>query len=253
MTYDEIGEPGADFYPFEPEPVAGFTTVLHDDDRPGDGIGNSGYGLRAGYLKGGWDGSVFLWSAPDRYPVFERTLTLVPTPTIAYRPIHERVHQAGGTLVKDLGPAVIKVEAVYTNGQLFATASPAEADGLVRRDQLDWIGSLEFSFAEETRLNVQFGQSRAFDHEAGMLRDDVANAASLLLSTRMFHPKVEPEMLWVTSLDETDWNLQARVTWEFRPNWRLGGGVDTFHGSSDGNFGRFDDQDRIYGEVRYDF
>jgi hypothetical protein len=253
MTYDEIGKPGADFYPFDPDPVAGFTTVLHDDDRPGDGIGNSGYGLRASYLKGGWDGSLFFWSAPDRYPVFEREVSLAPVPTIGYRPIHERVHQVGGTLAKDLGPAVVKVEAVYTNGQLFETASVSEADGLVRRDQLDWVGSLEFSFQDDTRLNVQLGQSRVFDHAPEMLREDVANAASLLVSTRTFHPKVEPELLWVTSLDETDWSLQARVTWEFQPNWRLVGGVDSFNGPSDGLFGRFDDQDRVYGEVRYDF
>ncbi len=51
----------------------------------------------------------------------------------------------------------------------------------------------------------------------------------------------------------TDWNLQARVTWEFQPNWRLVGGVDAFNGPRDGLFGRFDDQDRVYGEVRYDF
>jgi hypothetical protein len=253
MTYDEIGEPGSDFYPFEPESVPGFRNTIRSEDFPGNGIGKSGYGVRAGYLKGGWDGSLFFWSAPDRYPVFEREVTLAPTPTIAYRPIHERVHQVGGTLAKDLGPAVVKLEAVYTRDQLFETASVTEGDGLVRSDQLDWIGSLEFSFPEETRLNLQFGQSRVFDHEPGMLREDVTNAASVLLSTRVFHPKVEPELLWVTSLDETDWNLQARVTWEFQPNWRLIGGVDAFNGPRDGLFGRFDDKDRVYGEVRYDF
>jgi hypothetical protein len=249
MTYDEIGKPGADFYPFRVGPDA----VILNEDKPDNDLGHSGYGLRASYLKNGWDGSLFAWSAMDHYPVFERSLSLGPSPVVAYRPIHERIHQYGGTLAKDLGPAVVKAEAVYTHGQLYETTALDEMDGLVRGDELAWIASAEFVFQDETRLNFQFVHNRYFDHERGFFVDDVEDGVSVYLSTRAFHPKVEPELLYITSLNRTDWNLQARVTWEFRPNWRVAGGVDVFNGSAEGFMGRFDAQDRVYGELRYDF
>jgi hypothetical protein len=253
MTYDEIGKPGADFYPFRPDPVPGFRTDFLNEKRPDSDLDNSGYGLRANYLTHGWDGALFFWSSPDRYPVFERSVSLGPAPTIAYRPVHERIHQYGGTLAKDIGPAVIKAEAVYTNGQLYETSARDEADGLVRGDELAWIVSAELAFQEDTRLNFQFIQNRYFDQEAGFLVDDVEDGVSVYLSTRALHPKVESQLLYITSLNRTDWNLQARLTWEFRPYWRLAGGVDVFNGPGEGFFGRFDAQDRVYTELRYDF
>ena len=253
MTYDEIGKPGADFYPFQPGETPGFTTTIRDERFPDEDLGNSGYGLRANYLTGGWDASLFFWSSPDRFPVFKRSVSLAPTPTIAYRPIHERIHQYGGTVAKDLGPFVVKGEAIYTRGQLYETADPGESDGLLRSDALDWIASVEFAFENETRLNLQYIQARVFDREPGMVQDALTSVATVLLSTKAFHPKVAPEILYATALGDTDWNLQGRVTWAFQPNWSLVGGVDVFGGGSDGYFGRFEHQDRVYGEVWYRF
>ena len=245
MTYDEIGKPGADFYPFQVGPGV----RILDERFPDDDLGHSGYGLRANYLTDGWDTSLFFWSSPDRFPVFER----VSGPGLAYRPIHERIHQYGGTVAKDLGPFVVKGEAIYTRGQLYETSDPADSNGLLRSDALDWIASVEFAFEHETRLNLQYIQARVLDRRPGVFQDALTNVATVLLSTKAFHPKVEPELLYATALGDTDWNLQARVTWEFQPNWSLVGGVDVFGGGSGGYFGRFEDQDRVYGEVWYRF
>ena len=72
-------------------------------------------------------------------------------------------------------------------------------------------------------------------------------------NTAVYLARAGVEVAYATALGDTDWNLQARVTWEFQPNWSLVGGVDVFGGGSGGYFGRFEDQDRVYGEVWYRF
>jgi hypothetical protein len=249
MTYDDIGKPGAEFYPFNPPPVPGFQTVIAKEDKP-TGIDDSAYGARLSWLQGGWDVSGFYYTANDPSAAFSRQTSPV---IITYQPIHDRIHQLGATLGKDLGPMVLKAEAVYTRDKLFTTTDPLDADSLVRQDFLDYIVGLEWSFPQETRFNVQLFQRWFPDHDAGILPDETESGVSLLLSTQALHPRLEPEVFLIRSLNRNDWLAQFKLTWKLDGNWRLAAGVDIFDGPAEGLFGAFDDRDRVYTEVRYSF
>ncbi len=43
------------------------------------------------------------------------------------------------------------------------------------------------------------------------------------------------------------------LRWNFRTDWQLRFGIDVFKGPPLGLFGQFNDRDRVYTEVRYDF
>lgn len=252
MSYDNIGKPGAEFYPFNPPAVAGFQTVIAAEKQP-VGLGDTAYGARLSYLKGGWDVSGFYYTANDPSAAFSRQIELLPTPTITYQPIHKRIHQLGATLGKDLGPMVLKAEAIYTKDKLFSTTSATAADGLVKQNTLDYIVGLEWSFPQETRFNVQFFQRWFPNHNAGIVPDKFESGISLLLSTQALHPRLEPKLLLVRSLNRDDWSAQFKLTWKLDGNWRLAAGVDIFEGPATGLFGAFDNKDRVYTEVRYSF
>src|SRR5574340_1827936 len=64
MTYDDIGKPGAEFYPFTPPDVPGFQTVIAKEKKPA-GLDDSAYGARLSWLKGGWDVSGFYYATND--------------------------------------------------------------------------------------------------------------------------------------------------------------------------------------------
>jgi hypothetical protein len=249
MTYDDIGKPGAEFYPFTPPALPGLQTVIAKEEKP-HGLDDSAYGVRFSWLQGGWDVAGFYYTANDPSVSFSRQTTAA---TITYQPIHDRIHQLGATLGKDLGPMVLKAEAVYTRDRLFYTAAPLDADGLVRQDFLDYIVGLEWSFPQETRFNVQFFQRWFPDHDADIMPDEVESGVSLLLSTQALHPKLEPEVLLVRSLERNDWSGQFKLSWRLDGNWRLAAGADIFEGPADGLFGMFDDKDRVYTELRYTF
>jgi hypothetical protein len=249
MTYDDIGKPGAEFFPFRPPAVPGFDTVIAKERQP-TGLDESGFGLRLSWLKNGWDMAGFYYSANDAAAAFSRQINGT---TITYTPIHERIHQLGGTVGKDLGPLVLKGEAVYTMDRLFTTIDPLDTDGLVEQNVLDYVVSLEWAFPEETRLNVQFFQRWFPDYDSGLVPDSTESGVSLLVSTQALHPRLEPELLLASSLNRTDWSAQLKVSWRLDGNWRLAAGVDIFQGPADGLFGQYDDNDRVYTEVRYTF
>lgn len=249
MTYDDIGKPGAEFYPFNPPAIPGFQTIIAKEKKP-TGLDEAAYGARLSWIKNGWDVSGFYYTANDPAAAFSRQTSLT---TITYLPIHQRIHQLGATLGKDLGPMVLKGEAVYTRDKLLNTLDPADADGLVKQNTFDYIVGLEWSFPQETRFNVQFFQRWFPNHNAGIVPDKTESGMSLLFSTQALHPKLEPEILLVSSLNRNDWSAQFKLTWKIDGNWRLATGVDIFEGPANGLFGTFDDKDRVYTEVRYSF
>lgn len=254
MTYDEIGAPGDDYFPFVPPPVPGFQTLVRDDRRPGDELSNSGYGLRANYLKNGWDGSVFYYTAMGLTPAFGREVrATAPLPTLFFRPEYTREYQVGGTVAKDFGRAVFKAEAVYVQNRLFETGTLTDVDGIVKQDLVNYVVGLDFSFPEDTLLHLEAFQYRFFDHDQGIVFDRVETGFTFLARTRYLHPDVEAEALYVTSVNRTDSMLQAKLTWEFAPNWRVVGGTDVFFGDSPYLFGRFSATDRVYTEIRRSF
>ncbi len=253
MTYNDIGKVGSEFFPFNPEPVPGFTTVIKNDQRPNNTLENTAYGLRLSYLYAGWDASVFYYSGLDLSPAFARNVVLAPVPTVRYESLHKRIHQVGSTLAKDFGPFVLKGEAIYTVDQPFSVTRLTDSDGLVSQDFLDYVLGLDFSFLDDTRLNLQFFQRWFSHHDRDMIPEELESGVSALVSTRYFHPKVEPELLLIHSLNRSDWNVQAKVTWEFQRNWRMVVGADVFGGPPTGLFGQFGAKDRVYAEFRYSF
>jgi hypothetical protein len=148
---------------------------------------------------------------------------------------------------------VLKAEAVYTKDKLFGTFNPADADGLVKQNMLDYIVGLEWSFPQETRFNVQLFQRWLPNHDVSIMSGKTESGISLLLSTQALHPKLEPKMLLVRSLNRYDWFAQFKLTWKLDGNWRLAAGADIFEGPATGMFGQFDNRDRVYTEVRYSF
>lgn len=251
-SFDEIGKPGADFYPF-PMPGPG-GLVVGGEDRPARKLANSNYGLRLSTLKNGWDVSGFYYHSLDVSPTFHRqeTIGAPAAPVFVYQARHDPIDQYGGTLAKDLGTAVLKAEAVYTRGRQFNVARLEPADGLVGLRTLDYALGLDFSLPAETRLNVQYFERVYTDYDPGILQSRRESGVALLLNGKPA-PKVEAQVMLIHSLNRSDWLFRPRVAWNFERNWRLMVGIDVFGGPPNGLFGRFDNNDRVYAEVRYSF
>ena len=251
-TYDRIGKPGSDFYPFTVPPPPGFANVIQSEREP-HRLSDSSYGLRASYLVGGWDLAAFYYGSTDANATFFRSVTLAPTPVVRYQPDHERIHQTGMTVSKDTGSFVLKGEAIYTWDRYFNVKRVNDANGVVRQNFLDYILSAEIPLPMESRVNLQFFQRLFTDHDRNIIPSSVESGASFFASTKLFNDKVEPELLVIHSLNRLDWMARLKINWSFAKNWRAVAGTAFHGGPAQGLFGRFDKQDRVIAELRYSF
>ncbi len=250
-SFDEIGKPGADFYPY-PIPGPGGTVILNED-LPSRKLANSNYGLRLSMLNSGWDVSGFYYHSLDAEASFYRQVTVpITTPVFIYRPRHDPIDQLGATMTRDLDWAVLKGEAVYTDGRRFNVTRLSQADGLVRQNTFDYALGLDISLPAETRLNLQFFQRLYTDHDPDTLQDKVESGASVLVNGKLGQD-IEGQLLLISSLNRSDRLIRPRLAWNIQQNWRLMVGADVFHGPATGLFGRYDNKDRLYTELRYSF
>ena len=249
-SYDLIGKPGAEFYPYQLQPP-GVGVLYRNEVRPTRNLNNTNYGLRLSTLQNGWDVSGFAYSSMDISATFYRDALSLPG-TFIYEARHDRINQFGSTLAKDFGSFVLKGEAVYTRGRKFSVLRADDADGLAPQNTLDWALGLDFTLPVDTRFNVQFFQRAYFNHDPDLISDKLENGYSLLLNHK-FNDRLEAQAMFISSLNRTDWLFRPRMTWNFERNWRLAVGADIFKGPALGLFGQYDTRDRVYSEVRYSF
>ena len=251
-TIDEIGEFGGEYFPFNVEAPPGFVQRFLKEKKPGSFGDDYAAGSRVSYLKDGWDVALFYHTTPDHSAAFSREISLAPLPTVTYRGIHPRIHQFGATLAKDVGPTVVKAEAVYTKDRLATVTDPLDVDGLIVTNELRYLLGVDWNIDEHT-FNAQFFQTWFQHHRSTMLVDEVESGISLLFRTTAIHPDVEPEILWVRSLNRNEWLLEAKITWKFRPDWTWSVGTDVVEGPKASFLGEFDATDRVYSELRFSF
>jgi hypothetical protein len=254
MTYDRIGVPGGDYYPSPPPPPAGSNQVILDERIPPHTLANGSYGARVSFLAGGFDTAFFYYDSVDVSPAFSRTILPGLVPTFVYTPDHARIRQGGLTVAKDLGPVVLKTEAIYTTGRRLPVTRLSDADGLVAQNMVDAVVAVEYPFAQGARANVQLFTRGIFDRDPDLFAAPAFDpGASVDVSAKAFDDRLEAEILGVTSFKDQGWMTRFHLLWSFDKNLRLGIGADAFGGPQTGFFGRYKQSKRYIGEFRYSF
>jgi hypothetical protein len=253
QTFDLIGKPGGDFYPVPlPSPTPQSVAALFPNPvAPARNLSNSSYGVRGNTLVNGWDMAAFYYRSFASEPTFYRTTPPGGTPEFA--PRYDRIWQAGATVNKDLGAVVAHGELVYAQGQRFATTEADAPDGVVARNTLDWIASVDVPFTEsDGRLNLQVFQRHYFNGGQDAVALKSGNFGASVLLTGKINSAFEPQVLWVQTFNGGGGLVRPRLNWFPVKNMTVGFGVDIFTGPSDGYFGRYNNRDRIYTELRFD-
>lgn len=234
-SFDRIGKPGADFYPF---PLPPGTRVR--DERPDPDPGDGNWGLRVARLVAGWDLAAFYYNSRDVAPTLYRS---AQAPTFELR--HDRIRQVGATMSKDLGALVLKGEAVHTRGRRFLTADL----GLRGSDTLEYVVGVDIPVEDVWRVNLQHYARLLYSDDASIPTDRYETGLTLLVN-RKFGDDFEAEVLVVSGLNRPDYMLRPKLVWNISREWRGQFGADIFGGSDKGLFGRFDERDRVYVELR---
>ena len=243
-SYDDIGRPGAEFYPF---PVTDGVRI-NGEEKPTNRLGNMNWGLRASALVNGWDFSGFYYRSTDVQQTFYRS-SVSP---LTFTPKHERIRQIGATFSKDFGQFVLKGEAVHTHGRKFNSDDPLASDGLVESGTAEYVIGVDVPVGTQWRFNAQYFGRTFFDHDDGMFWDEHEQGVTLLVNHTL-RSDLEAEVLVVAGLNHSDYMVRPKLVWQVSPEWKATTGVDVFGGDEMSFFGRYDDKDRVYAEVKRSF
>jgi hypothetical protein len=254
LQFDKLGVSGSEFY--TPPPIPTVTTPFYafDPTKVPSKIDNSNIGGRLSYLfDNGLDVSAFYYHTWTHAPVYFRTI--LNNGLYLYYPEYRRLDMIGGTFAKEVNGIVFKGECVFNKSDYLPVFDVTDLDGIVRRDNLNYLLGVDYTFRGGIETNLQFMQRVVFDYTNTLINERaVSNSFAFRIAKSFMDGKLEPEFLMVTSLGNLDMMLRPKCVWRATDSWRLRFGTDIFLGSSPmGFFGRYDDRSRVYLDTLYKF
>ncbi len=256
--FNELGAPGSEFELKGPPMPEGMPVYSEKLEKPAKKLKNHEFGFRVSRFLEEWglDISAFGFYGYDYFPTVFRAINIDPatsTPVVALKTRYERLPIFGATFSKDINDIILKGEFVYNKGKYFSVDDSTDSDGAVKKDFLDYIIGVDYAFFGKIDFNFQFMQRIVFNHDDKMVDGKVNSSASVWLKTGFLDNRLEPEVLFVFGLDKNDYLLRPKINYKISERWQVAAGADIFGGKPAGNFGRFDDKDRIYAELKYVF
>ena len=209
-------------------------------------------GARLSMLIDGWDGSLISYDESDKTPVFfqRRVAQVPPRPdVIVLEPRHPRVHIVGATLAKGLEPIVLRSEVAMTIGKRYETTDPRDRDGVVRRDTLDYLIGVDYTFFSTVDAALQLSQKilagPATNLTRGGVEDQVTTSAAIRLGTGFFDNTLNPSLLFVVNANRADYRLSPRIEYLVTGAVTLAVAAEIFEGPRRTLYGQFDRNDRV--------
>jgi hypothetical protein len=248
---NKLPRQGAEFQ-FAPIPYRFRNPVVRLPDEADEfSVARSEGGARLSALLGGWDTSFIYYDQADKSPVFyQRRVPQPPAPdVIVLEPRHPRVHVVGATLGKSIEPVVVRGEAALTIGKRYATTDLRDADGVVRRDTLDYLVGVDHTFFERVDAALQvsqkvlLGSARHVNYNA--VEAQVTTSIALRLTMGFLDNTLNPSATVVVNANRADFRLSPRLEWLASGSLTMTLGADLFAGGKHTLYGQFNDADRV--------
>ena len=256
--FNEFGKKGSEFDFSESIYAQNADVIMNEPEKPANSFDNSELGFRVSKLLRGWDLSVFYLYDYYNFPVNYRYISLNPIGsvhpvTITYQPEYKRMHRFGHTFSKEYMDAVFKGELIYNYKMYISSLNPSDFDGILKTDTFKCLLGIDYTFFNSLETNFQFMQEFIMDYQTDMAPKQYTTSFSIWMKTGFFEDKIEPELFFVSSLNYRDSLCRMKITCNYNNSLKFILGMDLFFGQVDGNFGIFDDNDRFFVEIRYNF
>ena len=221
------------------------------DDADEFSLERSEGGARLSVLREGWDVALIYYDQADKSPVFfQRRVPQPPAPdVIVLEPRHPRLHVIGATLGKSLDDVVVRSEVAVTVGKRYETIDPLDHDGVVRRDTIDYLIGVDYTFLGALDTSLQVSQKILTGSAANLTRPGVAGVATtsvaLRVATGFLDNTLNPTVLAVVGADRGDLRVSPRLDWLATGSLTVSIGADIFEGPRRTLYGQFDRNDRV--------
>jgi len=232
-----------------PSPPAGIRIIPLAMEEPNWSPSNTEYGFAWRSNLAGWDVSLNYFYGWNEFPNIFRQLTGT---TLLIQTRHLRMHTLGGSFANAFGPFVLRGEIAVNLGEGIDTPGLTFADSVVRRTTLNGALALDWT-RSNWAIEVQVFERRIVNAPAENPGETLSfDFVTLRVATDFMNEKLKPEILILTDRDDGGLLFRPKVSYEFTDHWIGTMGGDFFTGSN-GIFGQFTLNNRIYAEAEFSF
>jgi hypothetical protein len=163
-------------------------------------------------------------------------------------PVIDRVHTLGTTVSKAFEQLVVRADSIVNLGQPYAEVVAADLVVPQKRTEVQSIVGADWT----TRDQTTFGAQLHGEWTAGRTQE----WASIMMGRKWLSDKVDTSVFAFRGLDNDDFWVQPKLTWNVNTRFSASLRVDLVGGAAateDGVFSAFRDQDRFFTWVSYRF
>ena len=249
--HNRLPKRGAEFQ-FARIPYRFRNPVVRLPDNPDEfSLARSEGGARLSILREGWDVALIYYDQADKTPVlFQRRVSQPPAPDIVVlEPRHPRLHVVGATLGKSIDEVVVRAEVAATIGKRYETIDPLDHDGVVRRDTIEYLIGVDYTFFGSLDTALQVSQKILTGSSTNITRAGVegvvTTSVALRIATGFLDNTLNPTVLVVVGADRADLRVSPRLDWLVSGSVTVSVGADIFEGPKQTLYGQFDRNDRV--------
>jgi hypothetical protein len=231
-------------------PVASAGTVLaiQAGDEPGWRPSDTEAGLAWRSNIAGWDLSLNWFYGWKDSPNMQKSQS---PGVLALTPVYQRMNTVGGSFSNAFGAFVLRGEMAVNIGEGINKTGTTPATSIGRETTVNAAIGLDYT-KNNWRISPQFFIRYLPGWDNNVAEDQASGFVSLMISTDYLNEKLKPEVIGLYDWADGSWMLRPKVSYEFSDQITARFGGDLF-GGSNGFFGQFDKNDRLYTEVEYTF
>jgi hypothetical protein len=235
-------------------PSYSFPATINPEEEVETNFGNSELFGKYSYLGSFMDFELlggYFWDDDQTLHITDRTFSGSELISMTLTPRHRRLALAGGTFSTAISGIVIRGEAGYYFGKSFNTNEPADVDGVVQKDFINYVVGVDFSLLD-INMNFQFIQKLILNYDEQIVHDRFDNLLTLLIYRDLLREAVHAELFAYVGINNPDALLRPKLSYELADGFSIDFGGNIFLGNR-GQFGQYNDNDMIFTKVTYSF
>ncbi len=233
IRFNKMPPLGSDFYPL---PMA-----MPNEEIPTD----TEYGLAANGIFSGWDLSLYWASLYDDDP---HTVIVAGTPELQ----HARINMAGSAINVAIDNWLLKGEAAHLTGLSYMTLPNDEFN------RTDSLLGLEYSGFRDTTLSLEVANRRIHRYDITLLNDGIKEdewQTAVRYNGDFMHARLH--LLAVISAFGENWDEggfgRYSAAYDIADGMTITGGIVGYHSGDKSPFGAYEDNDRLFIDLKYSF
>lgn len=242
-TYSKLADAGSAYEITSPKDVPNpeqspLPVSIRKPERPAGMIET---GLRYRSFFDGWDLTFnYLYHMQD-IPVLYRRIS---AGELLVEPVYEQNHVIGTTASNAFGDLVVRLEAGF-NTHTFHLREDLENLGIAEAPEIGSVLGLDYQGISDWLFSYQWFQSTLTQYDDAIIRNRTRMRHTFLLRRNLWNDTLALELFVLLSDEDQDGQVRTEARYQLTDEVQVWIGADVFYGPAEGQFGQFDDTDRV--------